>query len=112
MRADELGSRSCCIRCANPDHCAAALLDAQGYNGSQLWDTSFAAQALCDAGLGPEDVVDKVLRKAHSYVEQSQVGGCQPASSSCVLLGQSDTTNCSKPLLNTQQTGSCFLHAV
>ena len=45
----------------------------QGYNGSQLWDTSFAAQALCDAGLGSDDVVDKVLRKAHSYVEQSQV---------------------------------------
>jgi hypothetical protein len=32
----------------------------QGYNGSQLWDTAFAAQALCDAGLGPDDVVDKV----------------------------------------------------
>lgn len=49
----------------------------QGYNGSQLWDTSFAAQALCDAGLGSDEVVDKVLRKAHSYVEQSQV---------CVML--------------------------
>jgi hypothetical protein len=45
----------------------------QGYNGSQLWDTSFAAQALCDAALGPDEVVDKVLRKTHSYVEQSQV---------------------------------------
>jgi len=54
------------LPCVIPSH-------TQGYNGSQLWDTSFAAQALCDAALDDPEVVDKVLRKAHSYVEQSQV---------------------------------------
>eukprot|EP00775_Hariotina_reticulata_P008841 gene8841-9020_t len=43
----------------------------QGYNGSQLWDTSFAVQAMLDAGL--VDVAQETLRKAHSYIEQSQV---------------------------------------
>lgn len=54
------------LPCVPPSH-------TQGYNGSQLWDTSFAAQALCDAALDDTEVADKVLRKAHSYVEQSQV---------------------------------------
>eukprot|EP00879_Flechtneria_rotunda_P014928 GHRR01015598.1.p1 GENE.GHRR01015598.1~~GHRR01015598.1.p1 ORF type:complete len:610 (+),score=118.28 GHRR01015598.1:42-1871(+) len=43
----------------------------QGYNGSQLWDTAFAAQAMLDTGL--TDMAGQALRKAHSYVEQSQV---------------------------------------
>jgi hypothetical protein len=43
----------------------------QGYNGSQLWDTSFAVQAMLDSGL--VDVAQEALRKAHSYIEQSQV---------------------------------------
>ncbi|GBG00568.1 cycloartenol synthase [Raphidocelis subcapitata] len=43
----------------------------QGYNGSQLWDTSFAVQALIDAGL--TDFSSSCLKKAHAYIEQSQV---------------------------------------
>ena len=44
----------------------------QGYNGSQLWDTSFAVQALAAASLGAD--ADRCLRKAHDYIERSQVG--------------------------------------
>lgn len=44
----------------------------QGYNGSQLWDTSFAVQAMLDSGL--IGVSANALKKAHSYIEQSQVG--------------------------------------
>lgn len=43
----------------------------QGYNGSQLWDTSFAVQAITAAGLA-EEFAD-CLRKAHSYIDASQV---------------------------------------
>ncbi|KAF8057901.1 GgCAS1 [Scenedesmus sp. PABB004] len=43
----------------------------QGYNGSQLWDTSFAAQAMLDCGL--PDVAGAALAKAHAYIEASQV---------------------------------------
>eukprot|EP00878_Enallax_costatus_P022882 GHUV01024316.1.p1 GENE.GHUV01024316.1~~GHUV01024316.1.p1 ORF type:complete len:552 (+),score=141.41 GHUV01024316.1:1059-2714(+) len=43
----------------------------QGYNGSQLWDTSFAVQAMLDSGL--VDVAANALKKAHNYIEQSQV---------------------------------------
>ncbi|WIA35779.1 hypothetical protein OEZ86_004168 [Tetradesmus obliquus] len=43
----------------------------QGYNGSQLWDTSFAVQAMLDSGL--TDVAAGALKKAHAYIEQSQV---------------------------------------
>jgi cycloartenol synthase len=46
----------------------------QGYNGSQLWDTSFAVQAMLDTGL--VDVAAAALKKAHSYIEQSQVRRC------------------------------------
>ncbi|EFJ43592.1 hypothetical protein VOLCADRAFT_96220 [Volvox carteri f. nagariensis] len=46
-------------------------LKMQGYNGSQLWDTSFAVQALAEAGL--LDVTAASLARAHAYVEQSQV---------------------------------------
>jgi cycloartenol synthase len=46
----------------------------QGYNGSQLWDTSFAVQAMLDTGL--TEVAAAALRKAHSYIEQSQVRRC------------------------------------
>lgn len=42
----------------------------QGYNGSQLWDTAFAAQALVRAGLPGTTAT---LRAAHAYVEVSQV---------------------------------------
>lgn len=43
----------------------------QGYNGSQLWDTSFAVQAITAAGLAHE--FKDCLRKAHSYIDASQV---------------------------------------
>lgn len=43
----------------------------QGYNGSQLWDTSFAVQAITAAGLAEE--FGDCLRKAHSYIDASQV---------------------------------------
>lgn len=42
----------------------------QGYNGSQLWDTAFASQALVRAGLSGRSAT---LRSAHAYVEVSQV---------------------------------------
>lgn len=43
----------------------------QGYNGSQLWDTAFAVQALAATGLSEHAA--HVLRKAHQYIEASQV---------------------------------------
>ncbi|CAH2034328.1 unnamed protein product [Thlaspi arvense] len=43
----------------------------QGYNGSQLWDTSFAVQAILATNLLEE--YGPVLTKAHSYVKNSQV---------------------------------------
>ncbi|PRW45118.1 Cycloartenol synthase isoform A [Chlorella sorokiniana] len=43
----------------------------QGYNGSQLWDTSFAVQAIISTGMGREFA--GCLKRAHDYVEQSQV---------------------------------------
>ena len=44
----------------------------QGYNGSQLWDTSFAVQAITAAGFAHE--FGDCLRKAHSYIDASQAG--------------------------------------
>ncbi|KAH9305352.1 hypothetical protein KI387_009756, partial [Taxus chinensis] len=43
----------------------------QGYNGSQLWDTAFATQALLSTDLLDECV--PLLKKAHQYIEMSQV---------------------------------------
>ena len=43
----------------------------QGYNGSQLWDTSFAVQAIISTGLADE--YGSVLRKAHDFIKYSQV---------------------------------------
>eukprot|EP00897_Mesotaenium_endlicherianum_P006216 jgi/Mesen1/5622/ME000282S04782 len=48
----------------------------QGYNGSQLWDTSFAVQALDATGMQHE--VWAALKKAHSYIERSQVRNDSP----------------------------------
>ena len=44
----------------------------QGYNGSQLWDTTFAVQAICATGMA-EDFGD-CLRKAQHYVDVTQAG--------------------------------------
>jgi len=46
-------------------------LKMQGYNGSQLWDTSFAVQAIASTKL--LDVSASCLRKAHTFVDNSQV---------------------------------------
>ncbi|KAF5184269.1 Terpene cyclase/mutase family member [Thalictrum thalictroides] len=43
----------------------------QGYNGSQLWDTAFAVQAIISTGLY-EDCTP-TLKKAHDYIKASQV---------------------------------------
>ncbi|KAH6825426.1 cycloartenol synthase 1 [Perilla frutescens var. hirtella] len=43
----------------------------QGYNGSQLWDTAFAAQAIISTNLVEE--FGPTLRKAHTYIKHSQV---------------------------------------
>ncbi|GAB4817280.1 hypothetical protein N2152v2_004326 [Parachlorella kessleri] len=43
----------------------------QGYNGSQCWDTTFAVQAMTCTGL--ESEFSACLKKAHSYVDMTQV---------------------------------------
>lgn len=60
----------------------------QGYNGSQLWDTTFAVQAVAATGLAPEFVA--CLRRAHAYVEATQARRalpCKPCSSAPTLAG-------------------------
>ena len=42
-----------------------------GYNGSQLWDTAFAVQAIGAAGLGAE--FSDCMRRAHAYIDATQV---------------------------------------
>jgi len=45
-----------------------------GYNGSQLWDTSFAAQAMCASQrFMQSDTMKAALRGAHRYVDVAQV---------------------------------------
>ncbi|WCJ36159.1 Cycloartenol synthase [Euphorbia peplus] len=43
----------------------------KGYNGSQLWDTSFAVQAIVSTNLVEE--YGLALRKAHTYIKNSQI---------------------------------------
>jgi squalene/oxidosqualene cyclase-like protein len=43
----------------------------QGYNGSQLWDTAFAVQAIIDAGVAK--AVPECVRLAYDYMEVTQV---------------------------------------
>ncbi|KAL0338800.1 UNVERIFIED_CONTAM: Cycloartenol Synthase [Sesamum angustifolium] len=43
----------------------------QGYNGSQLWDTAFAVQAIISTNLAEE--FGPTLRRAHTYIKNSQV---------------------------------------
>jgi len=43
----------------------------QGYNGSQLWDTAFAVQAVVATGLAGD--FPECVRKAHEYIDRSQV---------------------------------------
>jgi len=43
----------------------------QGYNGSQLWDTSFVVQAMSECGV--LDEFPRVSEKAWAYLERSQI---------------------------------------
>ncbi|KAK6131742.1 hypothetical protein DH2020_034539 [Rehmannia glutinosa] len=43
----------------------------KGYNGSQLWDTAFAVQAIVSTNLVEE--FGQTLRRAHTYIKNSQV---------------------------------------
>ncbi|XP_065874585.1 cycloartenol synthase-like isoform X1 [Euphorbia lathyris] len=43
----------------------------KGYNGSQLWDTSFSVQAVVSTNLVEE--YGLALRKAHTYIKNSQI---------------------------------------
>jgi squalene/oxidosqualene cyclase-like protein len=43
----------------------------QGYNSSQLWDTTFAVQAIC--ATGRQDTYGEMLESAHGYIESNQV---------------------------------------
>lgn len=43
----------------------------QGYNGSQLWDTAFAVQAIVDSGFGKD--FETCLRRAYEYLDITQV---------------------------------------
>lgn len=43
----------------------------QGYNGSQLWDTAFAVQAIISTNIAEE--YGPTLKKAHEYIKDSQV---------------------------------------
>lgn len=42
-----------------------------GYNGSQLWDTAFVAQAICE-GNG-ENTVPETLQKAYAFIDYTQI---------------------------------------
>ncbi len=50
----------------------------QGYNGSQLWDTTFAVQAIAATGLAHEFAA--CLRRAGAYVDATQARplSCNP----------------------------------
>lgn len=49
----------------------------QGYNGSQLWDTAFAVQAIASTGI-PEEFAG-CLKLAHHFIERSQARRRPPA---------------------------------
>ena len=59
----------------------------QGYNGSQLWDTTFAVQAICATGLAAE--FTDCLRKAQHYVDVTQVKHSLVPSQNCAKPQQS-----------------------
>ena len=43
----------------------------QGYNGSHLWDTAFAVQAIAASGLAAD--FQRCMQRAHSYLDTTQV---------------------------------------
>ena len=64
----------------------------QGYNGSQLWDTAFAVQAISHTGLEKEFA--QCLRRAHQYIDATQVrsrrlrAGCRQSGLQQMALGR------------------------
>ncbi len=49
-------------------------LKMQGYNGSQLWDTAFAAQAMLESGLpAREGAYLDVIERAHRWIDDNQI---------------------------------------
>lgn len=48
----------------------------QGYNGSQLWDTAFAVQAMVASGFADE--AKETLKKAYYYLDVTQVRNNSP----------------------------------
>lgn len=49
-------------------------LKMQGYNGSQLWDTAFAVQAMLESGLPQaERAYLDVIEKAHGWIDANQI---------------------------------------
>lgn len=44
-----------------------------GTNGSQLWDTAFACQAIIESGLANEEEFKDILEKALGYMDVCQV---------------------------------------
>lgn len=52
---------------------AADGMKMQGTNGSQLWDTAFAAQAYLDAGAGEQPEFHDALRSMYSFLDLTQI---------------------------------------
>lgn len=46
-------------------------MKAQGYNGSQLWDTAFGLQAII--ATGKHSQFKECLKKGHQYLHNTQV---------------------------------------
>jgi squalene/oxidosqualene cyclase-like protein len=45
----------------------------QGYNGSELWDTAFAVQAIFASPFASDPRFEDMLSKAHAYVRDNQI---------------------------------------
>ncbi|CAI0553271.1 unnamed protein product [Linum tenue] len=45
----------------------------QGYNGSQLWDVSFAIQSILSTNLREEEFCASMLKKAHNFIKNTQI---------------------------------------
>ncbi|KAK3023553.1 hypothetical protein RJ639_044638 [Escallonia herrerae] len=67
----------------------------QGYNGSQLWDVVFAAQAILETKL--VDRSSLMLRRAHEYIKNSQVNILK-TSSVALLLSQMPSDIVGEPI--------------
>lgn len=60
--------------------CVTLLRDIwQGTNGSQLWDTAFAVNAMMETDVWYCEEFEQCLRKAHDYIRISQIAYNPPA---------------------------------